>query len=277
MHILIKFFSQKSYLREFVSGKLYMNSLDYFWNNGFYEQKDIFEGVVCTVPVKDFNEMPLDFQAVQASDYHFRADGYRFCNVLCFYKVGLTQIGKIFRYNLNPAMSQFGDYVAIITNEAEFLKRIETAVRNTNYQVLCGDVHYHPQMINGIQSNPGPCMYLEAKEEKFTIEELQGKGFGIRKRDCFDKDSRYMNQREWRIALYRGHKCADAYELDVGNLSDIIRCCNAANIQNDIDNCLRLHMYSNIEGWYGTASRSEMRELFYHLGNNKTTLFSVIG
>ena len=43
-----------------------MNSLDYFWNNGFYEQKDIFEGVVCTVPVRDFNEMPLDFQAVQA-------------------------------------------------------------------------------------------------------------------------------------------------------------------------------------------------------------------
>lgn len=36
-------------------------------------------------------------------------------------------------------------------------------------------------------------------------------------------------------------------------------------------------MYSNVEGWYGTASRSEMRELFYHLGDNKTTLFSVIG
>ena len=35
MHILIKFFSQKSYIREFVSGKLYMNSLDYFWNNGW--------------------------------------------------------------------------------------------------------------------------------------------------------------------------------------------------------------------------------------------------
>ena len=114
MHILIKFFSQKSYLREFVSGKLYMNSLDYFWNNGFYEQKDIFEGVVCTVPVRGFNEMPLDFQAVQASDYHFRADGYRFCNVLCFYKVELTQSGRVFSYNLNPSMSRFGDYVAFI-------------------------------------------------------------------------------------------------------------------------------------------------------------------
>lgn len=277
MHILIKFFSQKSYLREFVSGKLYMNSLDYFWNNGFYEQKDIFEGVVCTVPVRGFNEMPLDFQAVQASDYHFRADGYRFCNVLCFYKVELTQSGRVFHYDLNPSMSQFGDYVAIITNEAEFLKRIETAVRNNNYQVLCGDVHYHPQMINGIQSNPGPRMYLEAEGKKFTIEELRCKGFGIRKRDCFDKGLQYMNQREWRIALYRGYKCTDAYKLDVGNLSDVICCCNAANIQNSIDNCLRLHMYSNVEGWHGTVSRSEMRELFYHLGEDTTTLFSVIG
>lgn len=277
MHILIKFFSQKSYLREFVSGKLYMNSLDYFWNNGFYEQKDIFEGVVCTVPVRDFNEMPLDFQAVQASDYHFRADGYRFCNVLCFYKVELTQSGRVFSYNLNPSMSRFGDYVAIITNEMEFLKRIKSTVKNHNYQVLCGDVHYHPQMINGIQSKPGPRVYLEAEGKKFTIEELQRKGFSIRKRDCFDKGSQYMNQCEWRVALYRSYKCTDAYKLDVGDLSDIVRCFKTTDIQDGIDSCLKRHMYCDTEGWYGTVNRREMRELFYHLGDGKTTMFSVIG
>ena len=87
MHILTRFFSQKKFLDAFISGKLYMNTLNYFWNNGFEEQKDIFEGVVCTVPVKDFNGFPMDFQAAQASDYHFRAEGYKFCNVLCFYKI----------------------------------------------------------------------------------------------------------------------------------------------------------------------------------------------
>ena len=50
MHSLIKFFAEKKYLDEFISGQLYMNTLDYFWKNGFEEQKDIFEGVVlnCT-------------------------------------------------------------------------------------------------------------------------------------------------------------------------------------------------------------------------------------
>lgn len=152
MHLLTRFFSQKNFLDAFISGKLYMNTLDYFWNNGFEEQKDIFEGVVCTVPVKDFNGFPMDFQAAQASDYHFRAEGYKFCNVLCFYKIDFILERGLLRYDLNDDMSKFGEYVAIITNEAEFLRRIEAAAKKSNYEVLCGDIHYHPQMLNGKQS-----------------------------------------------------------------------------------------------------------------------------
>ena len=102
MHILTRFFSQKKFLDAFISGKLYMNTLNYFWNNGFEEQKDIFEGVVCTVPVKDFNGFPMDFQAAQASDYHFRAEGYKFCNVLCFYKINFL---CNFLYNRKVSMT----------------------------------------------------------------------------------------------------------------------------------------------------------------------------
>lgn len=65
MHLLTRFFSQKNFLDAFISGKLYMNTLDYFWNNGFEEQKDIFEGVVCTVPVKDFNGFPMVFKQLR--------------------------------------------------------------------------------------------------------------------------------------------------------------------------------------------------------------------
>lgn len=119
MHLLTRFFSQKNFLDAFISGKLYMNTLDYFWNNGFEEQKDIFEGVVCTVPVKDFNGFPMDFQAAQASDYHFRAEGYKFCNVLCFYKIDFILERGLLRYDLNDDMSKFGEYVAIITNNTQ--------------------------------------------------------------------------------------------------------------------------------------------------------------
>ena len=53
MHNLLKFISKKKYLEDFLNGKLYMNPLNYFWENGFDDQKDIFESVVSTVPVKD--------------------------------------------------------------------------------------------------------------------------------------------------------------------------------------------------------------------------------
>ena len=46
MHCLIKYFANRQYLNDFLSGQLYMNTLDYFWSKGFEEQKDIFEGVV---------------------------------------------------------------------------------------------------------------------------------------------------------------------------------------------------------------------------------------
>lgn len=86
MHCLIKYFANRQYLNEFLSGQLYMNTLDYFWSNGFEEQKDIFEGVVCTVPVKDFAAFSTDFQSAQACDYRFRAEGYRYCMSSAFTK-----------------------------------------------------------------------------------------------------------------------------------------------------------------------------------------------
>ena len=277
MHILTKFFSQRSFLDMFVSGKLYMNTLNYFWNNGFEEQKDIFEGVVCTVPVKDFKGIPTDFQAVQASDYHFRAEGYKFCNVLCFYKINFTQEGRLLHCELNKSMAQFGEYVAIITNEREFLRRVEAAVRKRNYEVLCGDVHYHPQMLNGRQSKEGPRIYLGMEDQFFEIKELQNRGFNIRKRDCFDKGMEYHDQNEWRVALYRGKQITDAYELNVGNLSDIVLCCPVKDIQKGLDECISRYGVSDVRGWHGTIDRRNMRELFYKLGDNKTRMFSVIG
>lgn len=31
-HVLLRFFSKKEYLEEFLSGSLYMNSMHYFWD-----------------------------------------------------------------------------------------------------------------------------------------------------------------------------------------------------------------------------------------------------
>ena len=50
-HILMKFVSEKEYAEDLLRGYLYMNSLDYFWNefklsdNGVPGQMDLFEGI----------------------------------------------------------------------------------------------------------------------------------------------------------------------------------------------------------------------------------------
>lgn len=277
MHNLIKFFSKRKYLDEFISGKLHMNTLDYFWNNGFEDQKDIFEGVVCNVPVKDFRGFPIDFQAVQACDYRFRAEGYKYCNVLCFYKQSYTTEGPFINYEYNTKMEEFGQYVAFIIDEREFLQRVGAAAGKEKYKYLCGDVRYHQQMLNGKPGHEGNQMYLAIRDRYFTIEELKNSGFSIKKRDCFDKGIQYQGQNEWRVALYRGEKSTEAYKLDVGDLSDIIRWFPVEQFQKGIAENVNLYGMSNFEGWYGNINRRDMREVFYELGEQKTTMFATIG
>ena len=194
-----------------------------------------------------------------------------------FYKINFLLEDGLLHCDLNDDMLKFGEYIAIITNENEFLRRIEAAVKRSHYEVLCGDVHYHLQMLNGKQSKEGPRMYLAVKDRFFKIEELQNRGFNIRKRDCFDKGVEYHNQNEWRVALYRGEQTTDAYELDVGNLSDIVCCYPVRDIQKGLADCINRNGVSDTVGWHGTIGRREMRELFYNLGNNNTTMFSIIG
>lgn len=277
MHCLIKYFANKKYLKEFLAGQLYMNTLDYFWNNGFEEQKDIFEGVVCTVPVKDFAAFPTDFQSAQACDYRFRAEGYRYCNVLCFYKIDFSIDGPFVHYEYDTNMEKFGQFVAFITNEREFLRRIEAAASREKYQVLCGDVRYHNLMLNGKPGHLGNQMHLKVKDRFFTIEELQRRGFSINKRDCFDKGAQYQAQNEWRVALYRGEKSVDAYKLNIGSISDIVTWFPIDKFKTGIDENVNRYGLSDFMGWYGNTNRKKMREAFYELGDCKTSLFATIG
>lgn len=277
MHNLLKFISKKKYLEDFLNGKLYMNSLNYFWENGFDEQKDIFEGVVSTVPVKDMYAFPIGFQSIQACDYRFRAEGYRYCNVLCFYKLRYSMNGPFVNYTYSKNMSQFGEYVVFITNESEFLRRVQKAAEKRDFKFLCGDVRYHQLKKDGSPTKEGNQMILKASERLFDIAELEQRGLHIVIRDCFDKSIKYREQQEWRIALYRGKKDTDACYLEVGDLSDIVRWFTVEQFETEINRHANQYGYSNLEGWYGNISRKDMRARFCTLGDCKTSLFATIG
>lgn len=184
--------------------------------------------------------------------------------------------GSIIHCNYDSRMKEFGRYVAIVTNEMEFLRCIETAVIREKYSFICGDVQYHYHKLNGKLMLPGSHIDMLMDGINFTIEELQNKGCNIKKRDCFDKGIQYHNQNEWRVALYRGEQSTEAYKLNVGNLSDIILWFPVEQFQTAISENVKRYGTSDIEGWYGNVSRKEMREAFYELGNQRTTMFATI-
>ena len=114
-YILLKFISsadkcnRKKYLKDFLNGSLYMNTLNYFWNEYYRDsqnkkqeeggnvidtsnwilpegQKDVFEGVIGTIKGNKFSN-DNDLQKALMSDLYLRAKGFGYCNTLCFYKL----------------------------------------------------------------------------------------------------------------------------------------------------------------------------------------------
>lgn len=79
------------------------------------------------------------------------------------------------------------------------------------------------------------------------------------------------------MQLWIVEKSAEAYKLDVGDLSDIIRWFPVEQFQKGITENGNLYGTSDFEGWYGNISRRDMREVFYQLGEQKTTMFATIG
>lgn len=275
MRQLIKFFSKKDYAKQFLKGELYMNSLAYFWNNGFEDQRDLFEGVSETFDKKSVG-FKVQWQQLIDGDVMFRLDAYRYCNLYCFYRVDIDENGIGSPFGMSSMvpvkaiklpgneMTEFGDTVAIIKNEDEFMKRVINALEK-DWMCVAGDVRYHK--IEGSKDGTGGNTYWQT--EKLFPAPMFRRGNGrTTTKDCFNKTMFYAGQREWRICLFRNMKDDKAYTLKVGDLSDIAELVPVSQIQNKL-----LDMYKpclpvadvapQFNGFKGNIRRSEFKEKMY--------------
>jgi len=273
MHQLIKYFSTRDYAEQFICGELYMNSLSYFWDNGFEDQRDLFEGVSETFDKKSIG-FPIHMQQIVDGDVMFRLDAYRYCNLYCFYRVDIDEQGitdptgykclmpiKAIRLPGNE-MSEFGNTVAIIKNETEFMNRVIKALEK-DWMCIAGDVRYH--QIEGSKSGKGGKTYWKAKELMPAPKFRRGKVTSTK--DCFDKTLFYANQREWRICLFRNVKDDNAYRLKVGDLSDIVELVPVSQIQKRLlemyKPCLPADVEPQFSGFKGNIRRKDFKEKMY--------------
>lgn len=137
-HLLLKFISSKKFVKDFLDGSLYMNSLYYFWNEypmlearGKREiyikdhpdvnpqdvimpieykldpaQADMFEGTIGFSNNVEF--VKTDIGEHLLSDVILRAIGFQYCNTLCFYRLDYNMDNQIIKYQV-PNMNAFGD------------------------------------------------------------------------------------------------------------------------------------------------------------------------
>ena len=303
-HVLLRFFSEKEYLEQFLTGSLYMNSMHYFWDEYKLEdaqkrkmeiikknpclnpdnvcvplestapkgQMDILEGTIGTADSFRFG-FEREFVEVQATDVMLRAVGYKYCNLCCFYRYDIAS-GHM---GVTDEIKGFGDYVAVIKNEKEFIRRIEAAVKDLDHHFVCGDVEYQPPQKFGKPVNIGHHILLKARDIKIDITSDDYKDKILDKRDCFCKGMKFKDQREWRIALYRGVASTEAYRLEIGDISDIVTWVSVDKMDKLFFRKIEKKYKASDCGYYGTVSREELRDMFYALGNNEAEMFTTIG
>ncbi len=305
-HVLLKFISEKKYVEDFLNGDLYMNSLYYFWDEQPVEDArkkkeaylkvhpevnpddilfpierklsqaaaDILEGTVGYGSNISFEQ---DFEEHLLSDIIYRAVGFQYCNILCFYKLdyvygranGKTSIS----YDIpSSAMKELGNYVLIVKDKKKLLKRINNAVKDMRF--LCGSVQYESLRKDGKEVDISKRHHILLKSDlSVGKEDIQTKGY-----DCFSKMDKYEWQKEWRVALYRGEKDTKAFILHIGDIRDIAEYVRVKDLIAELDRMLvKKEIKRSPSGYYGNITREEMRDKFYQLGDNKTESFSFFG
>lgn len=289
MRQLIKYFKTEKYAKMFVSGKLYMNSLSYFWENGFEDQKDMFEGISDTIK-KDGIGLPIVWEQIVSGDLMFRLEAYRYCNLYCFYRVDISDetvwnpnTRAVFpdtRFiNLpDKSMEQFGEYVGIIRNEKEFIRRLLNALP-TDWICVTGDVRYRKRP--GVTKTPRHTVEFSTKELYPASHWLRNGANRTRSKDCFDKTIFYEQQKEWRICLFRNLKEDKPYILDVGDLSDIVEIVRANAIGKRLSKiyepCLPRNVEPQIGVFTGNVTRQEFKNKLYNFDDGMGRLFMVVG
>jgi hypothetical protein len=309
MKILTKFFSNKYYRDQFVSGSLYFSSLteytkvkserylkaladmgckeaqvelDKLRNS---EQRDVFEGTIATVP-KNFSIsdsaplLPDNFAEYTVCDERIRAKGYDFCNVQCFCMLDCKyEMGK---YGCQkgmdiPNMDAFGQYAVIILDPEKLVKKVIEAADKHGYEVLSGPISYHPLKNEDRIITGGSFVHFQRADSIFFGDILDDIN-ETEKYDAFDKWEKYSNQSEWRIVVNK-HKSEDGpVRLEVGDLSDIVTKCKSREFDTKIAKLLQKHrVRSEVDDFQGNVSRNKMRDDFYTLGNKEGYVIATFG
>ncbi len=205
---LYKILDEK-HVGDFIAGRLYMNSLNYFRGvEGNTAQGDPLEGVCGTISRDRLRQFGLNFDDGLADaiigGVSLISEYYGLNNLLCLYRLAVDDRQRIIQRpsealrGFNDADSQ-GKMVVRICDTDEFLRRVSTALESAVRE------HWLEYAVFG------PVSYSNAWSS------VDGPGT----RSAFHKGPEYEYQREWRLCVLRPALKDEPFTLDIGDLSDI--------------------------------------------------------
>jgi hypothetical protein len=185
-------FARREFIEDFVSGRLYMNTLAYFAG---LERSDVRcderEGNTLWFPRGESTiiQMEIDgkYKTIPGvTDIRYSNPDDRNTNVFCMYalRAKAKATGQI-----DSRVVEFGNTFAVVLDGNEFLRRVRVAAKSVGLTAKCSPVQYVDKL--AYDGHVGP----------------------------FRKASNFSYQSEFRIALCPGARAA--YVLNVGDLSDI--------------------------------------------------------
>ncbi len=147
-YLLMKFFSCENFREEFLDGKIFFNTSDYFWNINKEGQSDqdeaneliisdnheyksmnfeVLNGKNCAV-VRDYSKIPEKYVPSMIKSYSPARNRYR--KIVCFYAAYLNTQKDIIQLPSEDMSKTFGEYVVIIPYRAEFFAKLENGIKN---------------------------------------------------------------------------------------------------------------------------------------------------
>jgi hypothetical protein len=210
---LLKIFEKESYLRDFLSGKLFMNTILYFRTLkeiGTHQRSDMHEGI---------NEW------LQPEDVELVLNGYKFTNLVapltmrnsnndnlhlfCMF-AGTTKekninsseakIKIVEELKIQSKIKKLGSFCVLVNRPAVFIERIRAVASLKNFEGKLGLVDYYDSHNTSVVS----------------------KGLDA----AFNKHDTFSYQNEYRVLIDSKSKMNSPMTLEIGDISDVCQIIN---------------------------------------------------
>ena len=194
MHSTLIRYTSSKYVDSYLSGNLYLSSLSSFWDfmagkivhdepiteekvrdmlSGVYDSRqDFSEGVIAQIPRDKVPILSGDFQNHVIHDVRFRLNAYKYCNLLCFFRIDAIdgEKGLLDEDNLSFLLKDFGikitaEEIRSLNNRQEVHKLVDLVIENN--PVLSVNQIHMIQLPSLEMNRFGDCVIVIKNEEEF--------------------------------------------------------------------------------------------------------------